>query len=82
MAFAETVREVARRRRRDHLPIVLTGGCFMNARLTEALVRALGESNVMWPVVHREVPPGDGGVALGQLAIAAAWASRHEEGKA
>ncbi len=82
MAFAETVREVARRRRREHVPVVLTGGCFMNARLTEALVRALGESNVMRPVVHREVPPGDGGVALGQLAIAAAWASRHEEGKA
>jgi hydrogenase maturation protein HypF len=49
-------------------PIVLAGGCFQNPRLTEGLVRALTELEVHVP---RAVPPGDGGLALGQILIAA-----------
>jgi hydrogenase maturation protein HypF len=50
------------------LPIVLTGGCFQNPRLTEGLARKLaGISNVH---LHRDVPPGDGGLALGQAVVA------------
>ena len=71
-ATAELVRESARRVGR--LPVVLTGGCFQNALLTE---RTLG---LLEPelTVHRhgEVPPGDGGIALGQALVADAVARR------
>lgn len=50
--------------------VVLTGGCFQNTRLTEATVAALEVAGFA-PVWHRQVPPNDGGIALGQ----AAWAS-------
>jgi len=51
-------------------PVVLTGGCFQNARLAEGVLAALApDCNVY---LHREVPPGDGGIALGQAVVAAA----------
>ena len=53
-------------------PIILTGGCFQNARLAEGITRALGRRRVH---LHRRVPPGDGGIALGQ-ALVAAWRSQ------
>jgi hydrogenase maturation protein HypF len=49
------------------LPVVLTGGCFQNRRLAEGLVAALDGRDVR---LHREVPPGDGGIALGQAVVA------------
>jgi hydrogenase maturation protein HypF len=56
------------------LPVVLTGGCFQNPRLSERLARTL---SARVPVhVHGEVPPGDGGLALGQAVVAAAIARR------
>jgi hydrogenase maturation protein HypF len=56
------------------LPVVLTGGCFQNARLAEGLARQLGS---LFDVhQHRQVPPGDGGIALGQAVVAAAIARR------
>ena len=56
-------------RRLGVLRVVLTGGCFQNARLTEAAVEALRAAGCE-PLWHRQVPPNDGGIALGQ----AAWA--------
>ena len=50
------------------LPVVLSGGCFQNARLAEGLVAALPSTTVH---LHREVPCGDGGIALGQALVAA-----------
>jgi hydrogenase maturation protein HypF len=49
--------------------VVLTGGCFQNARLAEGIIGALGADHDVY--VHRRVPPGDGGIALGQALIAA-----------
>ena len=49
--------------------VVLSGGCFQNARLTECAVQAL-ETAGFEVLRHRQVPPNDGGIALGQ-AIAA-----------
>jgi hydrogenase maturation protein HypF len=49
-------------------PVVLTGGCFQNARLAESLVAALEPTFKVH--LHRKVPPGDGGIALGQVVIA------------
>jgi hydrogenase maturation protein HypF len=51
--------------------VVLSGGVFLNALLTsEASVRL--ERDGFRVYRHRLVPPNDGGLALGQLAIAAA----------
>jgi hydrogenase maturation protein HypF len=48
-------------------PIVLTGGCFQNERLAEGVMAALAGFDVR---LHRDVPPGDGGLALGQALVA------------
>jgi hydrogenase maturation protein HypF len=54
------------------LPVVLTGGCFQNARLAEAVGAALGDRYAVH--LHRRVPSGDGGIALGQAVVAGALA--------
>ncbi len=59
---------------RGHLPVVLTGGAFHNPRLAEGVTRGLRDLEVY---VHGEVPPGDGGIALGQALVADAIARRH-----
>jgi hydrogenase maturation protein HypF len=70
-ATAEAVRGAAERVGR--LPVVLTGGVFQNALLTERLLEALRPDFDVR--LHGEVPPGDGGLALGQ-ALAADAISR------
>jgi len=72
VASAEAVRETARLH--GSLPVVLTGGCFQNARLAERLAGELASGFTVH--LHRHVPPGDGGLALGQAVVAAAIA-RH-----
>jgi len=53
-------------------PVVLTGGCFQNARLAEGVLRRLERDFDVR--LHGEVPPGDGGIALGQALVAEAVA--------
>jgi hydrogenase maturation protein HypF len=67
-ATAEAVRTAAQEHGR--LPVVLTGGCFQNPRLAETLAADLAARHTVY--LHRRVPPGDGGIALGQAVIAAA----------
>ena len=47
--------------------VVLTGGCFQNRLLAERTREALKNRRVH---IHGFVPPGDGGLAAGQLAAA------------
>jgi hydrogenase maturation protein HypF len=55
------------------MPVVLTGGCFQNVLLAEGLSRRLAPFADVY--LHGNVPPGDGGLALGQAVIADAVAS-------
>jgi hydrogenase maturation protein HypF len=54
--------------------VVLTGGVFQNARLTEVVESALAEDGLR-VLVHSTVPPNDGGISVGQAAVAA-WSTR------
>ena len=51
--------------------VVLTGGVFQNARFTEVVDEALRAKGLN-VLVHSTIPPNDGGVSIGQAAIAAA----------
>jgi hydrogenase maturation protein HypF len=51
--------------------VALSGGVFQNARLT-AVVRGGLASAGLHVLVHRHVPPNDGGISIGQAGVAAA----------
>jgi hydrogenase maturation protein HypF len=73
---------VAIARRSGCSRVVLTGGCFQNALLTERVRARLLQSGFD-VYTHHCVPPGDGGISLGQIFVAAAktqgasYVSRH-----
>jgi hydrogenase maturation protein HypF len=46
--------------------VVLTGGCFQNKYLVERSINKLKESNFS-PFWNKQIPPNDGGIALGQI---------------
>jgi len=66
-ALAETIVQVAARVGESR--VVLSGGCFQNRRLTESCVRRLRRAGHE-VLVHRRVPANDGGISLGQVAVA------------
>lgn len=53
------------------LRVLLTGGCFQNAVLTEMTAKAI-QLHPMPVGLPGNIPPNDGGLAAGQLAVAAA----------
>ncbi|MGD0519075.1 MAG: Sua5/YciO/YrdC/YwlC family protein, partial [Thermoguttaceae bacterium] len=67
-ALAEMALDIAQRVKLDK--VVLTGGCFQNALLTERVYNRLHTAGFS-VYLHKEVPPGDGGIALGQIYVAA-----------
>jgi hydrogenase maturation protein HypF len=84
--FHRTLAQVivdAARRGRARLGIdcvALSGGCFQNRLLTETVLPLL-EAEGFEVLRHRRVPPNDGGIALGQAAIAAhRFCARHNRG--
>jgi len=59
-----------------NLPLVTAGGVFQNAVLGELLAERLATRPGRW--LHSKfIPPGDGGLAAGQLAVAAARSLQH-----
>ncbi|RMF00904.1 MAG: carbamoyltransferase HypF [Chloroflexi bacterium] len=50
--------------------VALSGGCFQNRRLTEQVAGQLRQAGFR-VLLHRHVPPNDGGISLGQIAVAA-----------
>ena len=56
--------------------VVLSGGVFQNVRLTE-LVASTAREQGLTVLTHRLVPPNDGGISIGQAAIAAHAADQH-----
>jgi hydrogenase maturation protein HypF len=62
-AIVELARRVGERR------VVLSGGCFQNRYLSERTIGALRAAGFQ-PYWHRNVPPNDGGIALGQIVAA------------
>jgi hydrogenase maturation protein HypF len=57
---------------RFHLDrVALSGGVFQNVLLSEWLVRAL-EGRGLEVLAHRQLPPNDGSISIGQAAVAAA----------
>lgn len=53
------------------LPVALTGGVFQNERLCAGIAKRLSSSYEV--LRHSRVPPGDGGLAVGQALIADAF---------
>lgn len=49
--------------------VILTGGCFQNKYLTERAIQRLGAEGFR-PYWHQQIPPNDGGIALGQIMAA------------
>jgi hydrogenase maturation protein HypF len=69
---ARAVAEICRRARHETsvATVALSGGVFANALLEEECARLLVQ-NGFTVLRHGEVPPNDGGLALGQLVVAA-----------
>ncbi|MER5637968.1 carbamoyltransferase HypF [Kitasatospora sp. NPDC002227] len=71
-AVAELVRSLCRAAREEYglETVALTGGVFANALLAADCLRGL-RADGFTVLRHRRVPPNDGGLALGQLMVAA-----------
>jgi len=63
---ADLVRAASRQFGR--LPVALSGDCFHSARLAESILAELSPEFQVH--LHHRVPPGDGGLALGQVMVA------------
>ena len=75
-ALVATCRRI--REHEDLSTVALSGGCFQNRLLTESTASRLAREGFE-VLLHSRVPCGDGGIALGQAAVAG-WRLRHVSG--
>ncbi len=68
-SLVETIVYIAKMVGEPH--VALTGGCFQNRLLTERAAQRLDNAG-FHVLLHRQVPPNDGGISLGQVVVAAA----------
>lgn len=70
-ALADLVLDVCRSLRGQHAlsTVALSGGVFQNSRLLHGCLDRL-EGSGFTVLTHRQVPPNDGGISLGQAAVA------------
>jgi hydrogenase maturation protein HypF len=73
LGLATAIAQMCQCLNRDHAfaQIALTGGVFQNEILARAVSQQLTDRNFT-VLTHHQVPPNDGGISLGQAAIAAA----------
>ncbi len=62
--LVEIIIDIAQRSQQKN--IILTGGCFQNKYLAERAILSLKQKKLT-PFCHHNVPPNDGGIALGQI---------------
>jgi hydrogenase maturation protein HypF len=74
LADAIAVACEALRKRHGLGSVALSGGCFQSRLLTTLTVERLARDGFE-VLLHSRVPPNDGGIALGQAAVAA-WRNR------
>lgn len=67
--MAQAIVDIALQLRVSDGPLVLSGGVFQNKLLTEAVLK-LCQTHKIKVMRSRSLPPGDGGLAFGQLLIA------------
>lgn len=81
-AVAALVHRVCVRARERHGldTVALSGGVFANTVLSSACARVLRESGFT-VLRHHRVPPNDGGLALGQLMVAACAPDHPQQGE-
>lgn len=70
IAAAAVAQAAATAARHDCARIALSGGVMQNSLLANAIARRLRKAGFE-VLVHRRIPPNDGGLAIGQAAIAA-----------
>jgi len=61
--------------------VVLSGGCFINRLLSARVQERVGQAGLEVHA-HRQVPPGDGGLSLGQAVVAACRTTRRRYAEA
>lgn len=67
-ALTRLIVDLADRFARDTAAVALSGGVFQNALLLLCASETL-RNNGFQVLTHRQVPPNDGGIALGQLMV-------------
>ena len=67
-AVAQLIVDLAVTEAADTQTVALSGGVFQNALLLDLALKALHDKGFQ-VITHRQVPPNDGGIALGQLLV-------------